>query len=84
MADSRFRFKPKVGKMYGEGTQAGVYIAPNRDYVLHYYGGNNDIDILLKFKFDKRDIVFGDLSDREPEIAVSKALLVGYEIINNK
>ena len=50
---------------------------------MDYYSGHNDVDILLKFKFDKDNILFGNLSDVEPEIGVRKAELVDFEIIEN-
>ena len=82
MADSRFSFKPEIGKVYGTDRN-GIYMSPNKEYVMDYYGGNNDVDILLKFKFDKDNILVGNLSDVEPEIGVRNAELVDFEIIEN-
>lgn len=78
-ANSRLAFKPQIGQtvtMPGHG----IYMSPNREYVETYYGGHHETEILLKFSFDPVDIIWGNLEDRESEIAVSKAKVIDFEI----
>jgi len=84
-ADSRQGFKVRVGyviRMHGKGT----FLSTNRQYVLDYYGGHNDREVLLKLEFDKGHITSGanTLNDREPELTVSQAKIVGFKIMDHE
>lgn len=77
MADARQRFPMKLGPMSMPGK--GIFMSPNKQFVLEYYSGHNDREALLTFEFDPSDVVSGNLTDREPEISVSKADLIEIE-----
>ena len=78
-ADSRQKFPyPKVGsiiKMRGNG----IYLGPSKDYVLDYYSGLSEKEILITFEFDPDDITTGNINDREWEITVPSAKVIQIE-----
>ena len=80
MADSRQRFQLVRGVRVAP-RWPGLFLSPNRDYVLDYYAGHNDEEVLLVFNFDPRDVTRGNLLDREAEVAVREARLVDFEIL---
>jgi hypothetical protein len=65
----------------------GVYLSPNRAYVLDYYSDGpgaeyddpNVEEVLLTLAFDTKDITEGNLTDKESEIAVRSARIVAIE-----
>lgn len=81
-ADSRVTVPLNVGSIHRYPGQ-GMFLAPTKDYVLDYYQ-NYENNILMVYEFNKEDIIFGSefLEDKEPEISVSKAKLVEYEILD--
>ena len=77
-ADSRQSFplrKGSVIKMPGNG----IYLSPNRQYVLDYYSGLADDEVLLSLEFFDSDITFGNLTDREAEVAVKRVKIIGIK-----
>lgn len=62
---------------------AGIFLSTSRRYVLDYYAGHNDQEVVLTLDFDSKDIVTGreTLKDREPELSVRQAVIVDYEIV---
>lgn len=60
----------------------GIYMGNNKDYVLDYYSGLADNEALITFEFDESDITFGNLEDREVEIAVKRANIVNIELLD--
>lgn len=79
-ANSRLSFKPEIGKvMLMPGN--GIYMSPNKEYVLDYYSGLADEEVLITFEFDIEDITFGNLTDRESEIAVKQAKIIDIQQI---
>jgi len=81
-ADSRQSFVPRVGTTVSMDGN-GIYMSPNKQYVLDYYSGLHDNEILLTFEFDPSEITFGNLTDRESEIAVVSAKIVDVEALNH-
>lgn len=84
-ADSRQSFRVRVGafvRMPGKG----VFLSPNKQYVLDYYGGHNDREVLLTLEFDPDDITSGanTLHDREPELTVRSAKIVAFKVMDNE
>jgi len=74
-ADSRQSFPAQIGteiQMPGKG----IYLSPNKEYVLSYYSGYHDREVLLTLEFSPEDIVWGHLRDVESEVGVSKARIV--------
>ena len=76
--DSRIKFKPEVGKVLKMGGN-GIYLSPHKDYVIDYYSGLADEEVLLTLEFDPDTIITGDLNDNEPEISVPKVKIVDIE-----
>ena len=79
-ANSRLTYPAEIGAIIDMGGN-GIYISPNRDYVLDYYSGLSDEEVLITFEYDVADIITGNLTDREPEISVSKAKIINLEEI---
>ena len=79
-ANSRLKFKGGIGKTLSMPGN-GIYISPNKEYVLDYYSGLADNEILITFEFDINDITFGTLTDKESEIAVKQAKIINLEPI---
>lgn len=80
-ANSRLRFPLRKGvrlRMPGRG----VYLTPHKQYALDYYSGLADEEVLLTLEFDAEDILFGNLEDQEPEIAVPEAKIVDFEFLD--
>lgn len=82
MADARQRFPMKLGPMSMPGK--GIFMSPNKQFVLEYYSGHNDREALLTFEFDPSDVTSGNLTDRESEISVSKADLIEIEPLGDE
>jgi len=77
-ADSRQSFPARKGstiRMLGNG----VYLSPNKQYVLTYYSGLADDEVLLTLEFAEADIRWGNLTDREAEVGVSAVKVVKLE-----
>ena len=81
-ANSRLAFPAKVGTIL-DMPGNGIYMSPNKDYVLDYYSGLAENEVLVTFEFNPNEITFGNLADKEPEIAVNKAKIVNLEELNN-
>lgn len=79
-ANSRLSFKPEIGKVMSMPGN-GIYMSPNKEYVLDYYSGLADDEVLITFEFDVEDITFGNLTDRESEIAVKQAKIINLQQI---
>ena len=81
LADSRQRWSLAIGSIV-RPRAPGLFLSPDRQYVLDYYASGGDADeVLLTFEFDPADITRGDLRDREPEIAVRQARLIRAEML---
>lgn len=79
-ADSRVKLDAKIGsvvKMPGNG----IYMSTVKEYVLDYYSGLADSEVLITFEFNTSDIKTGNIEDKEPEISVTKAKIINLEII---
>lgn len=79
-ANSRLELKTKIGeimKMPGNG----IYLSTNKPYVLDYYSGLSDDEVLITFKFNESDIITGNINDKEPELSVKEALIINIENI---
>lgn len=81
-ANSNLRFKAEVGKTISMPGN-GIYMSPNKEYVLHYYTGLADNEILITFEFDINDITLGNLTDKESEVAVKQAKIINLEPIED-
>lgn len=65
----------------------GIYLSPSRQYVLDYYSDGPDAEyddpnleeVLLVLSFDPRDITWGNLADRDSEVAVRLVKIVAIE-----
>ena len=75
-ADSRLRWPLRIGAVH-TAPRAGIFLGLSRQYVLDHYAVH-DHNVLLKYRFREVDIRQGNLEDREPELGVSRATLVGW------
>lgn len=78
MANSRIRLplhKGAVHRMPGKG----IFLGADKQYVLDYYG-TNDYNALVTYSFDPKDLLYGNLTDREPEIGVAAARVVDFAL----
>ena len=80
-ANSRLRFPARKGVIRMPGN--GVYMSPNKRYVLDYYSGLADNEVLLTLEFDKADIKWGNLTDREAEVAASPVRIINIEPLDD-
>jgi len=62
----------------------GIFMSNNKQYVLDYYSGLVDVEVLITFEIDPNNIVSGNTTDREPEFTVLNAKVIGFKIINGK
>ena len=79
-ADSRIRLPMTRGAVHRMPGQ-GIFLGSTKQYVLDHYGVF-ERNALLTYTFDPKDLRFGSLTDREPEIAVSQARLVDFELLD--
>ena len=77
-ANSRLSFKAEVGETISMPGN-GIYMSPNKEYVLNYYSGLADNEVLITFEFDINDITLGNLIDKESEVAVKQAKIINLE-----
>lgn len=75
-ADSRHSVALKVGGVmkYGEGH----FLTNDPQYAKDYYGAH-DNNVLIKAEFDPADVTSGSIEDNQPEISVSKSIIIGWE-----
>lgn len=76
-ADSRQTFDMAAGTTISMPGN-GVFLSNNPEYVIDYYSGLADDEVLIEVKFDRDNVVDGDsqFNDREPEIGVSDVEIV--------
>jgi len=74
-ANSRIRLPVRAGEHTMPGL--GIFLAPHPKYVLDHYA-DHDHTVLLKYAFDPAAIRFGNLTDRQAEIAVPRARLLKW------
>jgi GNAT superfamily N-acetyltransferase len=77
-ANSRLTFKAEIGKTISMPGN-GIYMSPNKEYVIDYYSGLADNEVLITFEFDINDITLGNLTDKESEVAVKQAKIINLE-----
>lgn len=80
-ANSRLSFPSKIGTIVKMGGN-GIYMSPNKDYVIDYYSGLSENEKLIGFEYNTDDIITGNLEDKEPEISVNQAKIISIEDIN--
>jgi len=61
----------------------GCYLALDEDYVMDYYSGLAEKEILIKMEFDTDDIITGDINDKEPELSLSKVKILDVQVIED-
>ena len=59
----------------------GVYLSTSREYVLDYYSGLADNEVLIKLDFNPLHITTGNLTDRDVEISVPSAKILQIETL---
>lgn len=80
LANKELAFDLRLGanlSMSGDG----VYLSNSRDLVVDYYTGITDNDeVLLTLEYDDKDLIDGNLLDKESELTVKKAKIIGAEL----
>lgn len=79
-ADSRQRV-PLVRGTVHRLRGKGMFLAADADYVRDYYAVHEH-NVLCQYRFHPSDVTFGELTDRQPEIAVRAAELVDFEVLD--
>ena len=82
-ANSRLSFPSKIGTIVKMGGN-GIYMSPNKSYVIGYYSGLAENEKLIGFEYNIDDIVTGNLEDKEPEISVNQAKIISIEDIDDE
>ena len=79
-ADSSQSFKLDQDELvYFAGN--GIYLGTTKQYVLDYYSGLAELEVLLTLSYNPKHINTGCLEDKEPEISVTVANLEHWEYI---
>lgn len=81
-ADSRQRHSLKPNTVVRFNGK-GIFLSNNPKYVVDHYG-NHDTNVLIKMAFNINDVTSGSMSDREPEISVSKVTILDSEVYNEE
>ena len=82
-ANSRLSFPSKIGTIVKMGGN-GIYMSPNKSYVIGYYSGLAENEKLIGFEYNIDDIITGNLDDKEPEISVNQAKIISIEDIDDE
>lgn len=61
----------------------GCYLALSEEYVMDYYSGLAEKELLLKLEFDISDITTGDITDREPELSLKKVKIIEAHVVED-
>lgn len=80
-ANSRIKFPAKINSII-EMPGKGIYLSTNRNYVVNYYSGYHDREVLLVLSFNKNDIIWGNITDIENEVGVRKAKILKIQKLN--
>jgi hypothetical protein len=78
--NSRLKIKPKLGTII-KFPKPGIFFSLSKEYVLTYYSGLADKEALLTLEFDPNQISFGNITDRETEIASKEVKLLNVEML---
>jgi hypothetical protein len=83
-SDSRQDFNLKVNAII-KMPYNGVYLSNDPDYVIDYYSGLSDDEVILKLMFSESDVIDGlsQMNDAQPEIGVSKVQIVCYQKVDD-
>ena len=82
-ANSRLSFPSEIGAIVKMGGN-GIYMSPNKEYVIDYYSGLAENEKLIGFEYNTDDIITGNLEDKEPEISVNQAKIISIEDIDEE
>ncbi len=81
-ADSRIHLNLTRGDVH-QMRSPGIFLAADPVYVLDYYA-NHDYNALVTYSFDPANVTSGSLTDREPEITVSEAVVEDFEVYDEE
>lgn len=79
-ADRRQRVPLKEGIVHRLSGK-GMFLTSSRQYVLDYYAGH-ELNAICRYAFEPSAVTSGSLADREPEISVREAELLGYDVVD--
>lgn len=81
-ANSRISLPAQIGAIHSMPGH-GIYLGKTPEYVKSHYSYSEQPDdpqeVLITYQFDPSQITFGNLNDREWEIAVPQAKVVNIE-----
>lgn len=80
-ANSRLSFPLDTCELSMPGN--GIYLALSKEYVLDYYSGLSEREVLLTLEFNESDILSGNIEDKEPELSVGKVTIINKTLIVN-
>ena len=78
-ANSRLRVPLRVSETH-RMPAPGIWLSLDRDYVVDYYAVH-EANVLLTYEFDPKQVLAGNLTDRETEFAVPSAKLMSVEVL---
>jgi len=73
----RYSVSESVIRMPGQG----IYLGLLKEFVLDYYSGLSENEVLVTFEFMESNILTGNITDRESVVTVSEAIIVGLDYI---
>jgi len=79
-ADSRIRSKIKAGDTHSM-RGSGVFLSSDPQYVVDYYAGHEH-NALITYSFEPSKVTSGSLTDKQPEISVSDAVVQNVEVFS--
>lgn len=81
-ANSRISLPAEIGVIHSMPGN-GIYLGKSPEYVRGYYSSSESVgdpqEVLITYEFDPSQIMFGNLNDREWEIAVPSAKVLNIE-----
>jgi len=79
-ANSRLRVPLKKGEEI-KFPSPGIYLTLSKQYALEYYSGLADQEVIIQVLFNPKDVLVGNLTDKDTEFAVSKCTLLGWQLL---
>jgi len=79
-ANNNYSFPLQIGKIISM-PGAGIYMSTDKNFVLTYYSGLADSEVLVVFDFNSKDILKGNVNDKENEITVRKATITSFKVL---
>ena len=59
----------------------GIYLALSKKFVIDYYSGLHEHEVLVTFEFDELKIITGNVTDNESVVTVRQAKIIDLEFL---